>query len=61
LAALSIETGTSSEHIEFPVGYGWKVNDHRLTAGGFGLRLKAGLIGQAADYGEINFDAVSSL
>jgi hypothetical protein len=26
-----------------------RVNDHRLTAGGFGLRLKAGLIGPAAD------------
>jgi hypothetical protein len=25
------------------------VNDHRLTAGGFGLRLKAVLIGDAAD------------
>jgi hypothetical protein len=25
------------------------VNDHRLTAGGFGLRLEAGLIGPSAD------------
>jgi hypothetical protein len=28
----------------------FKVNYHRLLAGGLGLRLKAGLIGQATDY-----------
>jgi len=26
------------------------VNDHRLTAGGFGLRLEAGSIGPSADF-----------